>query len=95
MRRLLLGTCVLAFIASSVQAEVKTKTIPYKHGDLELEGHLAWDDAVSGPRPAVLVVHEWWGLNDYAEAGRATREDGLRRLRPRHVRQGKAGQAPG
>lgn len=66
MRRLLLGTCVLALFAGSVQAEVKTKTIPYKHGDLELEGHLAWDDAVSGPRPAVLVVHEWWGLNDYA-----------------------------
>jgi dienelactone hydrolase len=27
---------------------------------------VAWDDAVKGPRPAVLVVHEWWGLNDYA-----------------------------
>src|SRR5438477_8769830 len=28
-------------------------------------GHLAWDDAVPGKRPGVLV-HEWWGLNDYA-----------------------------
>ena len=42
-------------------AKIQTKTIPYQHGDLSLEGFLAWDDAVEGPRPGVLVVHEWWG----------------------------------
>jgi dienelactone hydrolase len=31
-----------------------------------MKGTLAWDDAVSGKRPGVLVVHEFWGLNDYA-----------------------------
>jgi len=29
------------------------------------QGYLAYDRAIAGPRPAVLVVHEWWGLNDY------------------------------
>jgi dienelactone hydrolase len=48
------------------RAEVQTKKIAYKHGDLECQGFLAWDDAAAGPRPGVLVLHEWWGLNDYA-----------------------------
>src|SRR2546423_7867592 len=55
---------------SSAQAGVQTKTVSYKHGDLECRGFLAWDDALKGPRPGVLVLHEWWGLNDYAR-GRA------------------------
>src|SRR5437870_79244 len=57
-------------LVSSAGAAVQTKKIAYKHGDLECQGYLAWDDAVEGPRPGVLVVHEWWGLNDYAR-GRA------------------------
>jgi dienelactone hydrolase len=35
-------------------------------GDTVLEGYLAYDDSVEGRRPGVVVVHEWYGLNDYA-----------------------------
>jgi dienelactone hydrolase len=49
---------------------VQTQTIRYNVGEREFVGHLAWDDAVSGKRPGVLVVPEWWGLNDFAR-GRA------------------------
>ncbi len=51
--------------AASVQAKIVTKTIDYKQGDTTLEGYLAYDDAVSGIRPGVLVVHQWLGLTDY------------------------------
>jgi dienelactone hydrolase len=51
-------------------SNVQSKTVPYKVGDQEFIGYLAWDGAVSGPRPGVLVVHEWWGLNNFAR-GRA------------------------
>lgn len=52
------------------QAAVVGRTVAYQDGAAVLEGYLAYDDAVKGPRPAVLVVHEWKGLNDYTK-GRA------------------------
>ena len=30
-----------------------------------LKGYLAYDDQIEGKRPGVLVVHEWWGHNEY------------------------------
>ncbi|HEY3490477.1 MAG TPA: dienelactone hydrolase family protein [Candidatus Deferrimicrobiaceae bacterium] len=54
-------------LATAGSAAVKGKRIAYKQGDAVLEGHLAWNDAVKGRRPGVLVVHEWWGRNAYAD----------------------------
>ncbi len=51
-----------------VEAKVQSKVIPYSNGEESFEGFLAWDDSVKGKRPGVLVVHEWWGLNDYARS---------------------------
>lgn len=63
-RTLLLGLFLAA--ASLGTAGIVTKAVSYQHAGVELEGYLAYDDSLTGPRPGVLVVHEWWGLNDYA-----------------------------
>lgn len=66
MKRLLFS-CLFVFVASSTaMAEVRTETVAYEHDGTKLEGFFAWDDSIKGARPGVLVVHEWWGLNDYA-----------------------------
>lgn len=48
-------------------AAVKTETIDYKQGDTVLSGVLAYDDAIQGKRPGIIVVHEWWGRNAYVQ----------------------------
>ena len=67
MRRSLALGFGLLLVAASVEAAVQTKQVTYKDGNLECHGFLAWDDAIEGPRPGVLVVHEWWGLDAYAK----------------------------
>jgi len=67
MRILALGVAVLIG-SGAADAAVQTKVVQYKQGDAALEGYLAWDDALPGQRPGVLVVHEWTGLGDYAKA---------------------------
>lgn len=58
--------------ALPVSATIVTRTVAYADGDVRLQGYLAYDDAVTarGAQPGVLVVPEWWGLNDYVK-GRA------------------------
>lgn len=68
MRSILISTVGLALFCSSAGAEVVTKNVTYNDGGTELRGFFAWDDAVRGKRPGVLLVHEWWGLNDYARS---------------------------
>ncbi|MDA0196306.1 MAG: dienelactone hydrolase family protein [Bacteroidetes bacterium] len=39
--------------------------IDYQLDSLNMKGYLVYDERFEGKRPAVLVVHEWWGHNDY------------------------------
>ncbi len=66
--RSLATAMVLALAASVATAEVRTQVVEYAQGNTALEGFLAWDDAVQGKRPGVLVVPEWMGLGKYAKS---------------------------
>jgi dienelactone hydrolase len=47
-------------------ANIQSEEISYSAGGVEMKAYIAWDSEVGGPRPGVLVVHEWWGNNPYA-----------------------------
>jgi dienelactone hydrolase len=51
---------------ASADVKIKGGTVEYKYQDVTMKGYLAYDESIRAKRPGVLVVHEWWGLNDYA-----------------------------
>jgi dienelactone hydrolase len=60
------GLCLL--LAGSVSAAIVEEAVSYRDGDTPLQGVIYFDDARAGRLPGVLVIHEWWGLNDYAKS---------------------------
>ena len=56
---------VLASVAST-EPKIQGKTVEYSAQGVVMKGYLAYDENIKDKRPGVLVVHEWWGLNDYA-----------------------------
>lgn len=66
MKRRLITLISLLVFSAMTQAAVIGKEVEYRQDDTVLKGYLAYDDKVLGKRPGVLVVHEWWGHNDYA-----------------------------
>ena len=61
MRTLLSLIIIVTGITGMAFAQVQTEVIEYDQGGVTLEGTLVWDGAVDGPRPGVLVVHQWMG----------------------------------
>lgn len=51
--------------AAGAQAGLVEKPVLYKHDGVTLEGFHVYDDAKTGIRPAVLVIHQWTGLSNY------------------------------
>ncbi len=76
MKKTLFVLLLILFLSLPAAAKIVSKPVQYPHGGTVFKGHLAYDDAKTGKRPGVLVVHEWWGLNDYVRS----RVDQLARL---------------
>src|SRR5512142_1669624 len=62
--KFLVLSLVFAFSLSAFAAEGKSVT--YKSGDENVTGVL-YTPQGKGPFPAVIVIHEWWGLNDWVK----------------------------
>ncbi len=82
-------------LSSWANAAIQEKPVDYTSGDTTLKGYLVWDDAIKTKRPGVLVVHEFWGLNDYArKRARMLAELGYTALAIDMYGDGKIGQHP-
>lgn len=46
---------------------IKTENISYSSDSVTMNGFIAYDSSVTTKRPIVMVIHEWWGLNDYTK----------------------------
>jgi len=62
-RLILIGLAVLAVVSPALAAE---ETVSFKSGDETVNGFLVTPEG-KGPFPAVLVIHEWWGLDDWVK----------------------------
>jgi len=61
----LLGLALL--VPTGAHCALQSKTIEYTLDGTTMKGYLAWDDSIQGKRPGILVVHEFWGLNEYVK----------------------------
>lgn len=53
--------------ATTVAAKnITGEEISYAADNITMKGFIAYDAAQTGKRPGVIVVHEWWGHNEYA-----------------------------
>lgn len=56
----------LANVATAEVGPLRAGEVLYETGGVRMKGYIAYDPAIEDKRPGVLVVHEWWGHNDYA-----------------------------
>jgi carboxymethylenebutenolidase len=51
---------------AAAEPKTKTETVTFKSGEDTIGGFLAEPDT-PGKHPAMIVIHEWWGLNDWVK----------------------------
>ena len=48
-----------------VEVNITGEEVSYSTDTTDMQGFIAYNKAQTGKRPGILVVHEWWGHNDY------------------------------
>lgn len=62
---LIVSITMLYAQSNNKKLRISGKEISYSLNGKTFKGYLAYDDAKKGKRPGILIVHEWWGCNDY------------------------------
>jgi dienelactone hydrolase len=61
-----LAVLMLILVSSVItHAEIIGKVVEYTANNVALKGYIVYDNTLKVKRPAVIVVHEWWGVTDY------------------------------
>ena len=61
-----LSFVVFTMLSTAASAAIKTETVEYTAPDgAVMEGYVAYDDAVTTPRPGIVIVHDWMGLTQF------------------------------
>ena len=71
MEKVLISLFIIALVLvftgqASASANIQGKVVDYSSQGVVMRGYLAYDENIKRKRPGVLVVHEWWGHNEYA-----------------------------
>ncbi len=54
-----------ADITEELPVKIKGTEVTYASDSTNLKGYIAYDENKKDKRPGILIVHEWWGHNDY------------------------------
>ena len=65
MRALVVGLLCAVAMVTGAQAAIKEEPVTYTDGQTTMKGVLVYDDAVTGKRPGIIMVHEWWGITPH------------------------------
>src|SRR5690348_6863686 len=63
MRKSLLALLLLFGVAPFAHAAMRAQTVDYSVDGKAMQGVLVWDDAVKTPRPGLLMIPDWTGVN--------------------------------
>ncbi len=64
---LIVAIISFGFKEKDKKSMIKEENITYSIDNKEFKGFISYNQSIKGKRPAVLIVHEWWGLTDYTK----------------------------
>jgi carboxymethylenebutenolidase len=67
----ILTAALIGLHSSHAQMKITAADVEYKSGDETIKGFLAKPEG-NGPFPALIVIHEWWGLTDWVKESTKT-----------------------